>query len=38
MAKITFEDFEFLDESFDESQFTIPNDYIEEPKLFSIFS
>lgn len=37
-ARITFEDFTFLNTPFDESLFTIPEDYEEDPNLFPFFS
>lgn len=36
MARITFEDFEFIDGPIDESLFSIPEDYEEDPNLFPI--
>lgn len=37
-ARITFENFTFLDTPFDESLFSIPEDYEEDPNLFPFFS
>lgn len=37
-ARITFEDFEFIDGSVDESMFTIPDDYVEDPEMLSMFT
>lgn len=36
MARITFEDFEFIEGPIDDSLFSIPDDYAEDPNLFPI--
>lgn len=37
-ARITFEDFNFIDGPIDESLFSIPDDYVENPEMLSMFS